>query len=230
MPELTNATPCTAALVPLIDAEGRNVAVVVVKGTFDYAGEGVWITNEEQAPFVYVDERLDGTAGPVRVPSDLCPAKPATDIILVRPAGPLEDAPIFGRKIAAEIGPVRISGTVTKEWAFGPLPPDHKARRRYAGTYDQAWTENRMPLLPSDFDPRFHQVAPSGQIARGYLQGDEQIKLGNLYEEGKTIECALPGRTIIVGGNILHDYFTRGAVRYGRARKLPRSATFTFTW
>jgi hypothetical protein len=46
---------------------------------------------------------------------------------------------------------------------FGPIARHWLARRRYAGTYDAAWLEDRMPLLPADFDERFFLAAPEDQ-------------------------------------------------------------------
>ena len=46
---------------------------------------------------------------------------------------------------------------------FGPIARHWLPRRAYAGTYDAAWLEERMPLLPTDFDERFFFAAPDDQ-------------------------------------------------------------------
>jgi hypothetical protein len=46
---------------------------------------------------------------------------------------------------------------------FGPIARHWLPRRQHAGTYDAAWLENRMPLLPTDFDERFFSAAPADQ-------------------------------------------------------------------
>jgi len=45
---------------------------------------------------------------------------------------------------------------------FGPIGRHCKPRVQLAGTYDDSWTEDRMPLLPDDFQERFHNAAPVG--------------------------------------------------------------------
>lgn len=49
----------------------------------------------------------------------------------------------------------------------------------YAGSYDERWKAQRMPLLPEDFDPRFYAAASEG-LALPYLCGGEAIELRNL--------------------------------------------------
>ncbi len=48
-------------------------------------------------------------------------------------------------------------------------------RLRYQGTYDDAWMEQRMPLLPSDFDERFYNSAAPGLTCLDYLSGGEPV-------------------------------------------------------
>lgn len=58
---------------------------------------------------------------------------------------------------------------------FGPIARSWVPRLGYAGTYDQQWMEQRMPLLPLDFDERFHQAAAPDLIYPGYIQGGEPV-------------------------------------------------------
>lgn len=62
---------------------------------------------------------------------------------------------------------------------FGFIGPHWEPRAHYAGTYDEAWQQARMPLLPTDFDRRFFNAAPPGQIASGFLVGDEPVVIAN---------------------------------------------------
>jgi hypothetical protein len=48
-----------------------------------------------------------------------------------------------------------------------------------------------MPLLPDDFDERFHQAAPADQVAPAYLKGGETVELVGCVEEGR-LKLALP--------------------------------------
>lgn len=75
---------------------------------------------------------------------------------------------------------------------FGPLAPGWAPRPRYAGTYDGAWQEARAPLLPKDFDPRFHQVAPADQILSGYIRGGESVVVVGVRPEGAGLSFTLP--------------------------------------
>lgn len=68
---------------------------------------------------------------------------------------------------------------------FGPLAADWEPRRAYAGTYDEAWQRERMPLLPADFDDRFFNVAPADQQASGFLQGGEAGRLVGFTPDGE---------------------------------------------
>jgi hypothetical protein len=80
--------------------------------------------------------------------------------------------------------PVRVPGDVTQTVCFGPVAPAWLPRAQFAGTYDKAWLDDRFPLLPTDFDPRFFQTAPADQQVRE-LRGGERVTLINLTEEGR---------------------------------------------
>jgi hypothetical protein len=201
-------SPIAGDLIPLIARDGRNVGVVIAKATFRVQGAALEL-DEAQGRIAFADEFV-GEPGksPMRVASDLVDYKPSTDVVVIQPAGGTEKSPLRGRKIKIEVGEVEFSGRVGKEWPFGPVRRDDKARRKLAGTYDEAWVEERMPLLPRDFDPRFNQVAPPGQVSQRYLRGDEHVRISNLYQEHEGLEFHLPGRTALVSGNVLSRYFT----------------------
>ncbi len=65
-------------------------------------------------------------------------------------------------------------GVVARHWA---------PRVQHAGTYDAAWLASRSPMLPTDFDPRFHQCAPVDQQFPGDLAG-EWLTLRHLTPDG----------------------------------------------
>lgn len=75
---------------------------------------------------------------------------------------------------------------------FGFYGRAWQPRAAYAGTYDHAWRENRCPLPPEDFDPRFYNGAHPDLQSDGYLRGDEAVRLRNLTPEGD-IQFELPG-------------------------------------
>jgi hypothetical protein len=67
---------------------------------------------------------------------------------------------------------------------FGPIAPHWTPRARFAGTYDEAWSRERDPLPPRDFDRRFYQCAPEDQQTERPLVGYEEVRLGNLTPDG----------------------------------------------
>jgi hypothetical protein len=75
---------------------------------------------------------------------------------------------------------------------FGFIAPHWLPRAKLAGTYDDAWRRQRCPLLPMDFQPRFHNAASSGLVAPGYLRGDEIVATVGLTPEGQ-LGFRLPG-------------------------------------
>jgi hypothetical protein len=89
-----------------------------------------------------------------------------------RPAAQLEDPtnPLGGR------------GNVPA--CFGPIHRHWQPRASYAGTYDQAWMETKMPLPPDDFDPRFHVCVPPDQWSPVPLRGDEPCEIRGATPEG----------------------------------------------
>jgi hypothetical protein len=68
--------------------------------------------------------------------------------------------------------------------SFGAIHRHWEPRSTFGGTYDQAWTETRMPLLPIDFDPRFNVCVPHDQWSPTPLYGDEPIEIVGATEDG----------------------------------------------
>ena len=66
------------------------------------------------------------------------------------------------------------------------IGPNFEPRRSYAGTHDQKWQDERMPLPPRDFDPRHNQVATPDLVSPKYLTGGEPVKLLNIGRAGAT--------------------------------------------
>jgi len=89
---------------------------------------------------------------------------------------------------------------------FGFTSPSWQHRVAFAGTYDEPWSKQRMPLLPKDFDRRFFNAASPGLVAPGYLKGNEPVVVENASPEGK-LGFHLPGvpppacRVRLRGGN-----------------------------
>jgi hypothetical protein len=68
---------------------------------------------------------------------------------------------------------------------FGFIGGHWAPRKRYAGTYDKAWQEERCPLLPLDFDERFFNSAAPGLTAKSYLEGGETVEVRGCTRSGK---------------------------------------------
>lgn len=75
--------------------------------------------------------------------------------------------------------------------ALGPIARNWAPRLAFAGTYDQQWQDDIFPLLPPDFDERFHQSAPADQ-QMPYPQGGEEVTLMNLRPGGGLTHFHLP--------------------------------------
>jgi hypothetical protein len=67
---------------------------------------------------------------------------------------------------------------------FGPVARTWAPRLAFAGTYDRAWQEERAPLVPADFDPRFYLSAPVDQQVPAYLREGTPVELLNLTPDG----------------------------------------------
>jgi hypothetical protein len=112
--------------------------------------------------------------------------------LLHQPGPQIEDPrePITG--VGGRPAPMGV-GAIGRAW----MP-----RRQYAGTMDETWKKERMPLLPADFDDRFNQAAPPEQIAREPLRGGERVQMLNLCADGG-IQFDLPRLHFFVGARLL---------------------------
>jgi hypothetical protein len=93
--------------------------------------------------------------------------------LIDQPAAQIEDpAHPLGGRVNVPAG----LGAIHRHW----LP-----RASYAGTYGQTWMETKMPLLPDDFDSRFHVCVPPEQWSQTPLRGDEPIEVVGATPEGR---------------------------------------------
>jgi hypothetical protein len=74
---------------------------------------------------------------------------------------------------------------------FGFIAPGWPPRMSYAGTYDDAWQQERMPLLPKDFNRLYFNGAPPDLMVRGFLHGGEPVEVTNASQMG-TLRFHLP--------------------------------------
>jgi hypothetical protein len=98
----------------------------------------------------------------------------APERLIHRPAPQIEDP---ARPIGDHRGPyVPVNVGAVAAWSSW--------RSRHAGTMDDAWQRERMPLRPRDFDLRHHQVAAPGLVTPEHLVGGEAVRLHNLCVTG----------------------------------------------
>lgn len=86
---------------------------------------------------------------------------------------------------------------------FGLTGPQWAHRRPYAGTYEEAWRENRCPLLPEDFDERFHLAAAPGLSTTKHLVGGEPVEVRGCTKGGTLtfkLPRVTPAVTLTLGG------------------------------
>lgn len=67
---------------------------------------------------------------------------------------------------------------------FASIASHWQPRVSFAGTYDEAWQQTRAPYLPTDFDPRFFQIAAPGLSFTGFLQGGEPVEVIGMSPNG----------------------------------------------
>jgi len=80
----------------------------------------------------------------------------------------------------------RIRGLGDRPEPVGFLPrgTGWEPRVRFAGTYDDAWTQTRCPLWPRDFDERFFLAAPPALLAPQRFVGGEPVALVGMDPRG----------------------------------------------
>ncbi len=88
--------------------------------------------------------------------------------------------------------PLRSYGSSVPPAGFGFTAPNWEPRAKFGGTYDKKWTDERMPLLPLDFDYRYFNSASDGLIAREYFRGDESVLVENASPD-RRLAFRLPG-------------------------------------
>lgn len=88
--------------------------------------------------------------------------------------------------------PIERYGQIVPPTGFGFTSPNWQPRTALGGTYDEAWSKERMPFLPRDFDRRFFNSASQDLIAQGYLTGNEPVLVENASPTGR-ISLQLPG-------------------------------------
>jgi hypothetical protein len=88
--------------------------------------------------------------------------------------------------------PLRSIETRPQPAGVGPVMVHWEPRRSLHGTYDEAWLDDRAPLLPLDHDDRANQVATPDLVAKTPLRGGEEVALVGLRPGGGSLAYSLP--------------------------------------
>ncbi|EYF06837.1 DUF2169 family type VI secretion system accessory protein [Chondromyces apiculatus] len=107
------------------------------------------------------------------------------------PGGPFEEG-VALPNLEDPADPVKTWGQAVTPAGVGFTSPNWQPRAARAGTYDEAWRKERMPLLARDFDRRFFNAASPGLVASGYLRGDEPVSVEGASVMGR-LSFRLPG-------------------------------------
>jgi hypothetical protein len=104
------------------------------------------------------------------------------DSLTHQPAPSLEDPAV----------PILTCRTRPPPAGMGAIGRHWEPRRRYSGTYDARWVEERAPLPPLDQDDRVNLCATPELCASPPLRGGEEVALLNLTPGGGAAAFALP--------------------------------------
>lgn len=112
----------------------------------------------------------------------------------------------------------------------GPIPRGWPQRARLAGTFDDAWSRTKAPLLPDDYDPAHGHAASPGQVHPGLTGGEEITLSGALSPAGEA-----PWRFALPALSLRMESFHRGAwtarpMRLQRVLVDARGGTLRMIW
>ena len=88
--------------------------------------------------------------------------------------------------------PILTARTRPPPAGLGAIGRHWEPRRKYVGTYDARWLEDRAPLPPLDQDDRMNLCATPELVAVPPLRGGEEAALYNLQPGGGTTSFLLP--------------------------------------
>jgi len=125
--ELRNRSPFAAQLLPTLGPDGREHALVVVKGTYKIPPGGKIRIAEEQVPLTLGDQYYgEPHSSSIQYASDIVPAKTGTDVILMGHAYPPKGKAV-ATKVTLEAGPLQRSVAVVgdRHWQRSALRGIH---------------------------------------------------------------------------------------------------------
>ncbi|HJL19806.1 MAG TPA: DUF2169 domain-containing protein [Sandaracinaceae bacterium LLY-WYZ-13_1] len=134
----------------------------------------------------------------------------------------------LGPQVEDPADPIRNHRSRPRPAGLGAIGRHWAPRRDHAGTMDDAWMEERMPLLPLDFDPRFNQCAPPDLVAPAPLRGGEPVEVMGMHAEGP-FAFALPRLRFFVGLQTA-DRLTEHPPQLDTVLLEPDERAVTLTW
>lgn len=111
---------------------------------------------------------------------------------------------------------------------LGPVQRHWEPRLSSAGSYDDAWARDRAPLLPADFNRRYHHAAPPDQCISAPLKGGERLKVEGFVADGD-FEVRLPQVVIEIQAEFAAAPETARAQLH-RVRVYPDRNRFDLLW
>lgn len=94
--------------------------------------------------------------------------------------------------------PITSAADAPEPVGYGAIATHWQPRCDYAGTFDEAWRETRLPLLPLDFDARFWNVAHPSLQLDALAAGEVIAVLG--MREGGIFHVELPEMRTVFSG------------------------------
>jgi hypothetical protein len=189
MLDIQNPTPFPAIIAPVLDKEGRESAVVVLKGTFAIRnGAATLAPSEEQAPIAMGDDyHGEPDKSSLRYASDLHSPKPGTDVFLLGNAyagGRGQTQVDAGLKIGPLSKIVRVFGDRVWFKALGFwVPSEPRPFERIPLLYERAFGGKDF----SHKNPKKHSLEERNPIGTGYVTSNadgflEDLPLPNLED------------------------------------------------
>ena len=174
-PVLYNHTAFHVSVLPILDREGAECRVVIVKATFAIVPGRVLEVAEEQREARYGDELWGAPEIPdVRLPGDLCPAKPGTDVTVsgfaVPPLGQSARYVDVHIRVADRMKVLRVHGE--REWresAFGVMPGPSAPLRRTPLAWSRAYGGTDLS------DPKRPLEEPRNPVGSGVARDAERL-------------------------------------------------------
>jgi hypothetical protein len=185
LPVLSRSTSATVDLLPALAGDGGQLWVVVIKQRFVVTARG-GLQRVPGAEVLAADEpwEAEAEASSVRRPSDACPGKPGTDVVVVGNAVAPDRVPVRELDVVVRAGPVQRALHVTglRVWyrsmaglALTPPEPFEEVPLRW----EYAWGGTDLS------DPKRAVMERRNPVGRGVASDPEKL----VHQPGPQIEA-----------------------------------------